>query len=585
MTTLIASVADAVLVLAIGHLAVWLLRRQSAALRHAVLASTVACACAMPLFEILLPSIPVARWSDGAAVLSSSTVISSDLFAVTSGGPVTPAAPAVSPVTVAALVWIAGAIVLCGGLLTGFLRLARITSRCAPADERWQLRAGEIATQYGIRRPVAVLQSEDPCVLVAFGFVRPRIILPAGAPEWDDERRTVVLRHELAHIRRHDAAIQLAAEVLRAVQWINPLAWLTCRRLRQESEYACDDAVLRGGVPATDYATHLLDIARRVSAGGRTLASAPAIAHPSTLERRIVAMLHGHRNRTPLTPRGWALATAVALAISIPLAAAGVAPADEPVVAATASPDVILAVEQAAQDPPPPPPPPQRLDLQKVGQGPGIIIGIVVDQTGAVVPGVQMTLTGKDSKTSASTMTDATGRFEFKRLEAGQYELKASLPGFATVINTIKLKAGEKIDGKLTMVLGTIQETMTIKCATSPIASLVDALVPTLHAQDMPPPPPPAPIRVGGNVKAPTKVKDVRPSCPAAPAADTVVRLVGRIGTDGIPFDVKPEPTSTVPREFAEAAIAAVNQWVFTPTLLNRQPMEIGIKVQVTFTR
>ena len=39
---------------------------------------------------------------------------------------------------------------------------------------------------------------------------------------------------------------------------------IACRRLRQESEYACDDAVLRAGVEATDYATHLFDVAQQV---------------------------------------------------------------------------------------------------------------------------------------------------------------------------------------------------------------------------------------------------------------------------------------------------------------------------------
>ena len=71
----------------------------------------------------------------------------------------------------------------------------------------------------------------------------------------------VVLRHELAHVRRHDWIVQLLAEAARAVCWFNPLMWLACARLRREGEQACDDIVLAGGVEAPAYATHLLDLA------------------------------------------------------------------------------------------------------------------------------------------------------------------------------------------------------------------------------------------------------------------------------------------------------------------------------------
>ena len=72
-----------------------------------------------------------------------------------------------------------------------------------------------------------------------------------------------VLSHELAHVRRHDWCVQIAAEGVRALLWFNPLVWIACRRLRRESEQACDDAVLGNGVPARAYASHLLELARK----------------------------------------------------------------------------------------------------------------------------------------------------------------------------------------------------------------------------------------------------------------------------------------------------------------------------------
>ena len=592
MTTIMASLVDAAVLLAIGLIAVALARKRSAAVRHAILAATVGGAMLMPAWELLLPAVPVIRYASGSQVLSSEAVWTSAPMAATFTQGGAPAVAAVPLWTIAGWFWAVGALVICAGLITGLLRLSRVITRCTPAPDNWRTLADELAGECGIRRQVALLQSDDPSVLVAFGIFKPRIILPAGAALWDDERRRIVLRHELAHIRRHDAALQLVAETLRAAQWINPLAWLACRRLRQESEYACDDAVLRGGVRATDYAAHLLDIARHVSASGTAPASAPAIAHPSTLERRIVAMLHRQQNRVPLTHRGWAAAATIALGISIPLAAASVAPADDTVVTAAPSPDVALAVPQPTQDPPPPPPPPpppRPAVRNAVAQGEGVIAGRVVDPSGAVLPGVHMTLTEAGSSAASSATTNAMGRFEFKNVRPGQYDLVAQLVGFSTVTNRVKLAASQTIDGKLTLPLGTLQETITVACAGSALGSFMERLMPTLHAQDQPPPPPPPPpVRVGGNIKAPTKVKDVRPSCPTTPAVDTLVRLTARIGPDGVPFEVMAEPASgntAPPQAFVDAAIAAVNQWAFTPTLLNGRPTEVVMKVKVTFKR
>src|SRR3954463_2027201 len=99
-------------------------------------------------------------------------------------------------------------------------------------------------------------------MLVTWGALEPRILLPAGADEWTDLRIGAVLGHELAHVRRHDWFIQLVGELARAMYWFNPLVWIACDRLRLESERACDDAVLGLGFDSTQYATELLELAR-----------------------------------------------------------------------------------------------------------------------------------------------------------------------------------------------------------------------------------------------------------------------------------------------------------------------------------
>lgn len=93
-----------------------------------------------------------------------------------------------------------------------------------------------------------------------------------------------------------------------------------------------------------------------------------------------------------------------------------------------------------------------------------------------------------------------------------------------------------------------------------------------------------APVRVGGNIAAPTKVKDVRPVYPAAAqgsGVQGVVILEATIGPDGRVSDAK--VMRSIPM-LDQAAIDAVKQWEFTPTLLNGAPVPVIMTVTVNFT-
>ena len=99
-----------------------------------------------------------------------------------------------------------------------------------------------------------------------------------------------------------------------------------------------------------------------------------------------------------------------------------------------------------------------------------------------------------------------------------------------------------------------------------------------------PPPPPAAPVRVGGNIKTPTKTKDVRPVYP--PIAQSarvsgVVIIEATIGADGKVKDAK--VLRSIPL-LDQAALDAVKQWQFTPTLLNGVPVPVIMTVTVNFT-
>lgn len=99
-----------------------------------------------------------------------------------------------------------------------------------------------------------------------------------------------------------------------------------------------------------------------------------------------------------------------------------------------------------------------------------------------------------------------------------------------------------------------------------------------------PPKPPEAPVRVGGHIRAPQKTRDVRPTYP--PIAQSarvqgIVILEATIGLDGAVKDVK--VLRSIPL-LDQAAIDAVRQWVFTPTLLNGVPVPVIMTATVQFT-
>ena len=104
-----------------------------------------------------------------------------------------------------------------------------------------------------------------------------------------------------------------------------------------------------------------------------------------------------------------------------------------------------------------------------------------------------------------------------------------------------------------------------------------------------PPPPPPDPtfadgaVRIGGNIKPPTKVRHVSPEYPAdaqAAGIQGVVIIEARIEADGTVS--KTRILRSIPA-LDDAAEEAVSQWQFTPTWLNGQPTPIVMTVTVNF--
>jgi len=204
---------------------------------------------------------------------------------------------------VAVIVWLGGLFLVALRLVVG-LAAVRLEVRRAKevTDEGWIGLLRDLVRRIGLGKDVRLLQTHRSMVPAASGFVYPKVLLPAGADEWSVDCRRGVLLHELGHVKRGDCWTQILIQLACAAYWWNPLAWYAARKLRQESERACDDLVLDSGTRASDYAHDLLDMARYLTTSRRPLLAGPALAHRSRLEERLLAILDPRLARHRLGP-------------------------------------------------------------------------------------------------------------------------------------------------------------------------------------------------------------------------------------------------------------------------------------------
>jgi beta-lactamase regulating signal transducer with metallopeptidase domain len=218
-----------------------------------------------------------------------------------------------------------GTFVIALWFLAGWVAAARLSRRTTPAPVAWQLELNALCGRLRIAREVRLGVLDQPGSPLATGLSHAMILLPPTAAAWTADRRAAVLLHELAHIKRQDCRVQLVAHAACALYWFNPLVWMAAKALRSERERACDDEVLRLGAQASSYAAHLLDIARDLRPNLRPSA-ALAMARPSELEGRLLAVLTAGRARVPWRGTRWAVITTLSLVTGAALGATSIAP-------------------------------------------------------------------------------------------------------------------------------------------------------------------------------------------------------------------------------------------------------------------
>ena len=132
----------------------------------------------------------------------------------------------------------------------------------------------------------------------------------------------------------------------------------------------------------------------------------------------------------------------------------------------------------------------------------GILVGVVVDDTGAVVAGATVDLR-VGARVERSTFTDASGRFRFEKVVAGVYEIRTFMTGFLAGSMSVEV-VKDRPTAAVRLALArpssrTEAARIEDKSAAATPAGVAGGLVGGLPGAP-PPPPPSAPVRVGGNV-------------------------------------------------------------------------------------
>jgi beta-lactamase regulating signal transducer with metallopeptidase domain len=147
---------------------------------------------------------------------------------------------------VLALVWMTGVVALPSYLLWSTWRLGRRIRRQRPLTDQSVLNLLEDCKQeMGVLTPLSLVETTAVSSPSLFGFLRPRLLLPAGLTQSFSlpELRYVFL-HELGHVRRGDIILNWLMTVPLILHWFNPLVWYAWSRMRLDRELACDALAL-----------------------------------------------------------------------------------------------------------------------------------------------------------------------------------------------------------------------------------------------------------------------------------------------------------------------------------------------------
>ncbi len=488
----------------------------------------------------------------------------------------------------------------------GLLRLRRYRAAAVPLEGSGdRIRDLRLA----IAPRAEILVSEEILSPVTFGIRAPVVILPSRLIELSEEARISVVCHELIHIRRYDWAIAVGEELIRSIFWFHPAIWWLLGRVQLTREQVVDQEVIRCTHDPKHYLDALLAIASlRFSAD---LAPAPLFLKKRHLRQRVESIVSGD----PMTQRNLLLPLAAAL-VTLPVVI-GIAAWQFPLRAAPQE-----AVDAAGVE--------VQLGPAKLLHRTGItfpeearaknisgtvVVGLTLNDKGevtdaAVVSGPQELRSAvmrsvlnwhfsQDSGPTANVQVavhfDA-GEAKDSR-SAPEVQLSSTIKETPVTIAAVDMhRLPEALREKVEQ-SGVVQAGQTLPSFPSGLNSLVASLrsidqhltliVTSRHEDQIQVAvmlSTPQTIRVGGNVQSANLIRQVRPKYPPEAKQARIqglVRFNAIIGRDGTIQNLE---VVEGPPELVPAAMDAVKQWEYKPTLLNGAPVEVITTIDVNFT-
>ncbi len=514
--------------------------------------------------------------------------------------------PAAGP-SARAIPWtLVGLIVLAGGVLGRLIWLAA---------GFWRLRLFRLRSQPLEAAPVEGAAEfricEDVSGPVTFGWRRPVVLLPARFPQLALRMQDAILCHELLHIERNDWLYTLAEELIRAVFWFHPAIWWLLGEIQLAREQAVDREVIERTESRDEYVDALLAIAGHSTQAD--LAPAPLFLKKRHLKQRVVSILKEVRmSRTKMI-------SALAGGLGILAAACWFVTATFPLAAAPQSDAAGVTINlgggtvlhRAPVDYP-------EAARAKGVQG-DVTLEVKLDSTGNVSdarvlsgpeelrkPALESVLQWHFTRESAGLTRQVTIGFHPGPSAAAATAGAAAAPPkteqlAAIVGHTVKniifnglpedqqseLKARLPIHQGDTITADLMaQTTAAVKDYDEHLAVIappmndgtasIIILRPNTDSSTR--------IKVGGNVQQNKLVAQARPTYPPeakAARVSGVVRLSAVIAADGTIKDL--EVLSGDPL-LVPSAVQAVKQWVYEPTLLNGNPVEVVTQINVNYT-
>ena len=578
----IASVANLVLysaqiacIVAIGACLPALLRLHAPAVRYAYWR-------ALALLCLALPWIQPRMAQPARATSGESTMRFADtLIAPLAESSTAASQPVIPSWHVIAGLLAAGAVVRLVWLAAGLVKLRRlrrsgkVAPLCHEHDELQRL----IGTRAEMRYLDALAQP------ATFGVFKPVVLLPAALRDHPADIQRAVLAHELLHVRRRDWAWVLAEELVRAAFWFHPAVWWLISRVQLAREEVVDElAVLVTGHRRT-YVEALLAFADETP-----LAPAAAFARRRHLFRRMLLI-----SREAGMSSKRIVATCAAMALIVALGswyAVGAFPLvnENPQTALHEAPGPL---EQKAVPITPENPVPRRVNVTRAeypaeataqNASAVVTLRVTLDELGRVA----------ETRVVGFAVDSNAGQLKFTNVSPAEIDrmVRTSKPPEWAELRRI-------LDAFIRSAVSAVQQWRYDPPYQAPISFPVTinfTLSSSTSESSMPPPPPPPPppgptswtldgaARVGSGVKAPMKIRDVRPVYPPIAIASRVqgvVILEARIEPDGRVGDVR--VLRSIPL-LDQAAIDAVRQWQFTPTVLNGHAVPVVMTLTVAFT-